>query len=52
MLIRSNMVNYDVLLRPNEKIPVLRVTGTYLILLVKPKKNFRFSGKKIIFYVF
>ena len=30
-------------LRPNKKIPVFRVTGPYLNLLVKPRSFFRFS---------
>ena len=35
-------------LGPNKKIPVFRVTGPYLNLLVKPRIVFRFSGKTII----
>ena len=36
-------------MRPNKKkIPVFRVTGPYLNLLVKPRIFFRFSGKNII----
>ena len=32
------------MLRPNKKIPVFRVTGPYLNLMVKPRICFRFSG--------
>ena len=34
--------------RPIKKIPVFRVTGPYLNLLMKPRLFFRFSGKNII----
>ena len=34
-----------------KKIPVFRVTRTYLNLLVKPRIFFRFSGKNIILYI-
>ena len=37
-------------IRPNKKkIPVFRVTQPYLNLLLKPRKFFRFSGKKYNF---
>ena len=39
-------------IRPNKKIPVLRVTRPYLNLLVKPRIFFRFSGKKKKLYAF
>ena len=39
------------LLGQNKKIPVFRVTQPYLVLLVKPRFYFRFSGKKY-FYAF
>ena len=45
--------NSFLLHRPNKKIPVFKVTWSYLNLLVKPRINFRFSGeKKIQFYAF
>ena len=39
-------------IRPNKKIPVFRVTGPYLNLLVKPIIYFGFSGKKYKFMHF
>ena len=39
-------------IRPNKKMPVLRVTRPYLNLLVKPRSFFRFSGKNRIYIFF
>ena len=38
--------------RPKKKIPVFRVTPPYLNLLVKPRFDFRYSGKDIILCIF
>ena len=42
------MREFVLLLRPNKKIPVFRVTPPYLNSLVKPRIFFRFSGKNRI----
>ena len=42
----DSLISVRLLIRPNKKIPVFRVTQPYINLLVKPRIFFRFSGKK------
>ena len=44
-------VAIETTIRPNQKIPVFRVTQPYLNVLVKPRNLFRFC-EKIEFYAF